>query len=190
LSGFSLPAFFITLQRKNTMLILRTSLIFMAVIFFLNACVTVEVTFPATTEKKVGPEEAADQVVNEVTTDSEGESLELDMSAPGIQTRMASMREKHKKLKPFYDNGAIGLSHDALIAMRDPSIIPLDARKQVNRWITQANDDRLTLYREIALANGHPKWEDEIRATFAQRWQAQASAGWWYQNEQGEWFRK
>jgi len=172
------------------MFILRISLLFVAVILFLNACVTVEVTFPATTEKKVGPEQAADQVVNEVTTDADAESLELDMSAPAIQTRMASMREKHKKLKPFYDNGAIGLSHDALIAMREPTIIPLDSRKQVNRWITEANEDRLALYREIALANGHPKWEDEIRATFAQRWQEQALAGWWYQNEQGQWLRK
>jgi hypothetical protein len=46
------------------------------------------------------------------------------------------------------------------------------------------------MYREIARANGHPEWEEEIRATFAQRWVQKAAPGWWYQNQSGAWVRK
>jgi uncharacterized protein YdbL (DUF1318 family) len=60
----------------------------------------------------------------------------------------------------------------------------------VNALITQGNQDRAALYREIARANGKPEWEDEIRATFAQRWIERAPAGWYYQDASGAWVRK
>jgi len=49
---------------------------------------------------------------------------------------------------------------------------------------------RAALYREIARANGKPEWENDIRATFAQRWIEKAQAGWYYQNTSGAWVRK
>ncbi|RMD68600.1 MAG: DUF1318 domain-containing protein, partial [Gammaproteobacteria bacterium] len=67
---------------------------------------------------------------------------------------------------------------------------PLRERAKVKRWVAEENRDRKALYREIARANGHPEWEDDIRATFAKRWIAHAKPGWWYQDKQGQWHRK
>jgi len=46
------------------------------------------------------------------------------------------------------------------------------------------------VYREIAVANGQPDWEDDIRETFARRWIANARTGWYYQDASGSWQRK
>jgi uncharacterized protein YdbL (DUF1318 family) len=60
--------------------------------------------------------------------------------------------------------------------------------------ITQAvaddNRDRKAVYREVAVANGHPEWEGKIRETFAQQWIASAHGGWWYQDSGGSWKQK
>ena len=42
---------------------------------------------------------------------------------------------------------------------------------------------------DLYVANGQPQWEGQIRAVFAQRWVAKASAGWWYQDA-GGWKQK
>jgi uncharacterized protein YdbL (DUF1318 family) len=114
----------------------------------------------------------------------------LQIDTPAIAALRAGLREGHKQLRPLYESGAIGLSRDGNIAMRDANAIPLAQRAQVNALIAQANRDRGALYLEIARANGKPEWENEIRATFAQRWIERAPAGWYYQNPSGAWVRK
>jgi uncharacterized protein YdbL (DUF1318 family) len=56
--------------------------------------------------------------------------------------------------------------------------------------VADDNRDRDAVYREIAVANGHAEWEDEIRATFAKQWVDSAHAGWWYQTTAGAWKQK
>ena len=57
-------------------------------------------------------------------------------------------------------------------------------------WSADENADRNSLYREIASANGNPEWEADIRSTFAQRWVANARAGWYYKSKAGDWTQK
>lgn len=114
----------------------------------------------------------------------------LDISTPKIQTLQARMTKRHKKLKPGYNNGAIGLTNDGLITLRAPNKVPLKSRSKIKRLINEENQDRLKLYREIARANRHPEWEAKVRATFAKRWIKLASYGWWYQEKNGQWRRK
>ena len=114
----------------------------------------------------------------------------LQIDTPAITALRNSLRDGHKQLRPFYESGAIGLARDGTIALRDANQIPLANRQQVNSLIAQANRDRGALYREIAVANGHPEWENEIRSTFAQRWIERAQPGWYYQNPSGAWVRK
>ncbi len=111
----------------------------------------------------------------------------LDISSQAIQTIQTRMRKRHRKLSAFYSNGVVGLTNNALIILRDPSKIPLRKRRNVKKWVNDENKDRLSLYRQIAQANGHPEWEPEIRKTFAKRWIDRASRGWWYQNSRGQW---
>jgi uncharacterized protein YdbL (DUF1318 family) len=114
----------------------------------------------------------------------------LQIDTPAVAALRASLRERHKDLAPLYASGAVGLTRDGTIALRDANLVPLAQRAQVNALIAEGNQDRAALYREIARANGKPEWENEIRATFAQRWIERARPGWYYQDANGAWVRK
>ncbi len=109
----------------------------------------------------------------------------LDISSPAIGKIEASMRARHAKLLRYYNSGAIGLTANGLVAVRDAKSIPLSARGSVNQLVADDNRDRSALYREIAAANGHPEWEAQIQATFARRWIDLAQGGWYYQSGGG-----
>jgi uncharacterized protein YdbL (DUF1318 family) len=114
----------------------------------------------------------------------------LQIDTPAIAALRTSLREAHQQLRPLYASGAIGLTRDGNIGLRDANAIPLAQRAQVNALIAQGNQDRTALYREIARANGKPEWENEVRATFAQRWIERAPPGWFYQSSSGAWVQK
>lgn len=114
----------------------------------------------------------------------------LEVNTPAVASLKASMQSRHAQLAGFYASGAVGLTRDGNIALRDANAVPLAQRQQVNTLIAAENQDRAALYREIARANSKPEWENEIRATFAQRWIEKAQAGWYYQNPSGTWVRK
>ena len=114
----------------------------------------------------------------------------LEINSPGVAAIQASMQKRHGELAPLYAGGAIGLTRDGNVALRDPAAVPLAQRAAANSLIAAENQDRAGLYREIARANNHPEWEGDIRNTFAQRWIDRAQAGWYYQNASGAWARK
>ncbi len=106
----------------------------------------------------------------------------IEIDTPAINSLEQRMQQRHNQLETYYARGAVGLTRDGLIAMRDANALPLSARQSVNALIAAENQDRNALYREIARANGHPEWEADIRSTFAQRWIQLARPGWWYQS--------
>lgn len=114
----------------------------------------------------------------------------LEINTPAVASLQASMHNRHAQLAAFYASGAVGLTRDGNIALRDANAVPLAQRQQVNALVAAENQDRAALYREIARANGKPEWENDIRATFAQRWIEKARPGWYYQNPSGNWVRK
>jgi uncharacterized protein len=114
----------------------------------------------------------------------------LEINTPAIAALQASMQQRHGQLAGFYASGAVGLTRDGNVALRDANAVPLPQRQQVNSLIAAENQDRAALYREIARANGKPEWENDIRATFAQRWIQKAQPGWYYQDAGGVWTRK
>lgn len=114
---------------------------------------------------------------------------DLRIDTPGVNALKQSMRERFHELRPYLDSGAVGLTDDGLLAVRDASAVPLAARQALNALIAAQNRDRNALYAEIARANGHPEWEGEIRNTFAQRWIQRAQPGWWVESG-GGWTQK
>jgi uncharacterized protein len=114
---------------------------------------------------------------------------DITIATPGIAKLKAAMKRRHAALLPFYQSGAVGMTRDGLVAIRDLSVVPPPDRNTVKQLIAEENRDRNALYPEIARANGHPEWEREIRTIFAQRWIANAPAGWWYQGP-GGWQQK
>ncbi|MBA2660241.1 MAG: YdbL family protein [Nitrosospira sp.] len=117
-------------------------------------------------------------------------AADIEINTPAIARLKQSMQQRHGQLEAYYTRGAVGLTRDGLIAMRDANVLPLAARQSVNALIASENEDRNALYREIARANGRPEWEQDIRSTFGQRWIDLARPGWWYQAPNGSWGRK
>ena len=114
----------------------------------------------------------------------------LNIETPAIRQLTQSMEARHAQLKKYYDAGAIGLTRDGLVQVRDQNLVPLPERNSVRKLVAEENADRANLYREIAAGNGHSEWEADIRTTFAERWASKAPAGWWFQDESGAWKQK
>jgi len=114
---------------------------------------------------------------------------DLDVNTPAINALKSAMQARHSQLAPHYNSGAIGLTKDGLIAIRDATAVPLKDRGGINSLVAAENADRSALYKEIASANKHPEWEGGIRDTFAGRWIDKAQAGWWVQGA-GGWVKK
>ena len=118
------------------------------------------------------------------------QGADLNIATPAVRQLTQSMEARHAQLKKLYDSGAVGLTRDGLIEIRDQNLVPLPERNAARKLVADENADRSSLYREIATANGHPEWETDIRTTFAQRWADKASGGWYYQDAGGAWKQK
>ncbi len=175
----------------------------------LAACVTINVYFPAAAAEKAAdriiddvwgtkkdavpatPQSRLDQstialaLLNLVISPAEAQQPNLDLSSPEIQRITATMEARHSQLQPWFDSGAVGLAANGDVALRDAASVPLASRNAVSGLVKEENADRGALYRQIAIANGQPQWEAQIRSVFAQRWVARAKAGWWYQDSSG-----
>ena len=101
------------------------------------------------------------------------QDVNVDISSPeirAIQDRMAARRQG--KLGEYYQAGVVGLTNDGMVAVRDRSAVGLAERNKLEQVVAEENRDRRAV---------------EI---FAERWIANAPAGWYYQNEAGEWVQK
>ena len=182
----------------------------------LAACVTINVYFPAAAAEKAadriiediwGPEKGQKPEGNEQSSVGRmaGDVLvaaldfvipaahaqaDIDISSPAIRALTASMKGRAGQLDPFFSSGAVGLTSDGLLEIRDANAVALADRNKLRKLVADDNADRNSLYREIAGANGHPEWEADIRSTFAERWIANARAGWYYKTKSGSWTSK
>src|SRR5262249_58851313 len=102
---------------------------------------------------------------------------DLDISSPAIRALTASMKGRAAELDPFFASGAVGLTADGLVEIRDANAVALADRNKLKKLVADENADRNSLYREIATANGHPEWEADMRGTFSERSTANARAG-------------
>jgi uncharacterized protein YdbL (DUF1318 family) len=119
------------------------------------------------------------------------QNINIDINTAAIQAIQQRMRERQQDvLKAYYEAGAIGLDNNGLVQIRDRSAVGLAERTQMQQAVNADNQDRNAVYREIAVANGHPEWEDDIRSIFAERWIGMAPAGWYYRDNNGNWQQK
>ncbi|MGB5259450.1 MAG: DUF1318 domain-containing protein [Gammaproteobacteria bacterium] len=114
---------------------------------------------------------------------------DISINTPAISQLQAKMEQRHRQLAPYYVSGAIGMTGDGRITLRDQKLVPLSERNTVKSLVAQENSDRDALYAEIARANDHPEWAADIRQTFARRWVANARSGWYYMDG-GTWKQK
>ena len=115
----------------------------------------------------------------------------LNTNTPAIARIKASMTQRFGELEKFFASGAVGLTKDGMIEVRDLNAVALPDRATVKRLVAEDNADRGQLYAEIAKASNHPEWADDIKKSFAKRWVATgAKSGWYYQDDSGAWKQK
>lgn len=115
---------------------------------------------------------------------------DITIKTPAIQAIQSRMEARFDaSLRAGFDAGALGFSSDGLVVVRDASKLDLKDRVAINQAVADDNRDRKAVYREVAVANGHPEWESQIRDVFAKQWIASARSGWWYQSG-GAWKQK
>jgi len=173
----------------------------------ISACVTINVYFPAAeaqeaaaefVDKVIGDDAKKDEaapakppqaslqprfnLLSFVINDAQAQEVDITIKTPAIQAIQARMAERFQSsLEAHFDSGALGFGSDGMIAVRDATKIELKDRVGVNQAVAEDNRDRKAVYREIAVANGHPEWEEQVRDTFAKQWVSRAHKGWWYQ---------
>jgi len=128
-------------------------------------------------------------ILNWMIPAAQAAEADLNISSPAVNALQTAMKARHKILKAYYSSGAVGLTENGLITVRDAKAIALKDRNKVKGLVADENKDRKALYAEIARANGHPEWQADIQATFARRWVKNAAKGWWYQSG-GTWQQK
>jgi uncharacterized protein YdbL (DUF1318 family) len=133
---------------------------------------------------------AAHSVLNLLVPAAQAAQPDLNVATPAVRQLTQSMEARHAQLKKYYDSGAVGLTRDGLVEVRDQNLVALPERNSVRKLVADENADRANLYREIAAGNGHPEWEADIRTTFAERWASKAAAGWYFQDKDGNWKQK
>ncbi len=125
------------------------------------------------------------------TANAQDAEAALNVSSPAVTRIKQSMGARFGELEKFFASGAIGLTKDGLVDVRDLNAVALPDRATVKRLVSEDNADRAQLYAEIAKASNHPEWEADIKKSFAKRWVATgAKPGWYYQGDDGAWKQK
>ncbi len=195
-------------------------MLFAMAMLVLSACVTINVYFPAAEAQEAAEEfvgkvingeqapadskpvdqpkpmpqalrQPAQSLLSFFIGSAQAQEVDITIRTPAIQAIQNRMSTRFtSSLRQHFDAGALGFSNDGLVVVHDATKVPLKDRVTVNQLVAEDNRDRKAVYREIAVANGHPEWEEQIRDTFAKQWVRDAKAGWWYQTTAGEWKQK
>ena len=120
------------------------------------------------------------------------ETPNISIQTPQIQAIQARMQQRF--------DGALGANagqrrgrlhprrHGRRARRREGAAEP--ARAGQRRGRRREPRSRRAVPRRSPVANGHPEWEPQIRATFAKQLDRAAHAGWYYQDAAGAWQKK
>lgn len=187
---------------------------------FVAACVTINVYFPAAEVESAAEKIVKDVLSDDRTSDKSDDQssvinnhqinriaqhfnplnwiiptahaqVDITLSSPAISELTAKLKDRfNNSLKTHLNSNVVGFSNDGLVEIVDASNLGLKDRQALKKVVADENRDRLALYREMAIANNHPEWEEQITEAFVKQWIAQAKPGWSYQNAANEWVTK
>lgn len=161
----------------------------------LFACVTINIYFPA---EKV--ESVAGEIVNDIRGPKPGEKKEpqsknlknslfnamrksfspsiswaedaTTVSNPTIRALNDAMKARFAQMKPYFQKGIIKEGNDGFVAFGDTGGMELKEKRDLNNLVTAENNDRKTLYSEVAKAlKIDPGQTGKVAEIFAKEWQ-------------------
>lgn len=165
------------------------------VILFIFSCVTINIYFP---QEKV--ESVAGEIVKDVRGGKEqktpepkkekdsylniirfaiGPSLcfaqeEITVSNATIRELKNRLRDRYQKMKPYYQKGMIIEGDDGYLKAGNLKGLSLKEKRDLKAMISAENNDRRTLYQEVAKAlKIDPSQVDRIGRIFAKEWKKQ-----------------
>ncbi len=186
------------------------SLVLASIIMFVTACVTINVYFPAA-EAEDAAAKIVDKIIGEdgepqgVDTNPQGFNLSplsffissahaeinINISSPAIVEITNRMKSRYDtSLMSYLDKSVVGFSNQGFVEIVEAKSLGLRDRQKVKKLVADDNRDRKALYRELAVANGHADWEQDIQNVFVKTWRDRAHKGWKYQDAQGVWQTK
>ena len=107
-------------------------------------------TLPATPGKKaeqsaLDPRHILIAVLNGISSEAYAQNVDFNATSPQIEQIKARMAGRFGELRPFLDKGAIGLTGDGLIAVRDAGAAEMRDRTRMNQLVSAENKDRKAL---------------------------------------------
>ncbi len=141
---------------------------------------------------------AADRVPDTRTVQSEADALAIELgSMPEVVKAYEEMNKRLPRLMVLFDSGAVGLTNQGLLTVRDRLKVTPQDEAQVNA----ENQDRKTVITGMARAILKLAKQKETKAalnqvlakaaaTFADARREAANPGWWMQLQNGRWVQK
>jgi len=158
------------------------------------SCVTINIYFPA---EKV--ESVAGEIVDEIRNrkpakkdstskkqqDSFFQAIKLavlpsaacaqevtEVSNPTIRALKQKMKERYAQMKPFYQKGMLKEGNDGYVSTGDTTGLGLKDKRDLNNLVNAENNDRKTLYAEVAKALKIDGSQiNKVAEIFAKEWQ-------------------
>ena len=119
------------------------------------------------------------------------DDIDLDLTTPAIRKLIDSMKARNTEIMNFKDKGVIGETNDGMLAIRDMNDLGGEEIRTVKRLLRAENNDRETLYKELATANKISLSEiNRIKTVFAKARISKAKPGHWHHDENGKWTQK
>lgn len=115
----------------------------------------------------------------------------LPYAAADIDQPLARMQARWPQIVAELNRGRIGMTDDGLLRVRSAEA----QTPALKKLVRAENLDRQLMYRGLCAEVGYYGgnviyWLPFTEDTFAQEWQKQAPAGWWYLDENGRWQQK
>ncbi len=141
---------------------------------------------------------AADRLPDNRTAQGEADTLAIELaSMPEVVKAYEEMNKRLPRLRILLDSGAVGLTNQGLLTVRDKT----KATPQDEAQVAAENRDRKTVITGMARAILKLARQKETKAalnqvlakaatTFADARREAASPGWWMQLQNGRWVQK
>jgi uncharacterized protein YdbL (DUF1318 family) len=179
---------------------------------FALACITVNIYFPEATVRQTAEEivtdiqqkaaeKAGQEPIKKLSVQPQTASFsfvpaayaqeETRVSNPAIRALKESIADHLASMMPSFAAGKLGLTNKGLVEIRDEGGLNLQAKAELRKLVKEDNADRMKLYEEVAKAlKIEASQIERIQKIFAENWIKAAEAGWWIQQEDGDWARK
>ncbi|MBU0698078.1 MAG: YdbL family protein, partial [Proteobacteria bacterium] len=163
----------------------------MAIALF--ACVTINIYFPAEKVESVAGD-IVDDIRGKKPSQNGGQSWNredlfheirlaflpasawaddvITVSNPTIRALKETMKARFQQLKPYYQKGALNEGDNGYLSVADAGGLNLKEKRDLNGLADAENNDRKTLYAEVAKAlKIDPGQINRIAEIFAKEWQ-------------------